>query len=593
MPYDQPGTGGGETSSKNTLPYINSNLKDWTPITIKGIAWSLGSSYAKASGYAGGEYTETEAWLVSPAINATTTIGATIKMSHVNRYGSDTENALNHKLLVTDDYTGDVTTTVWTELGYEPKETTTKDWTFYESNVVKVPEAYLKENIVFALKYTCGSKSATTWEVQNLAIEEGEGGSESGTPGTIAEPKGTGTAADPYNVAAAQALVKTLAADVQSDEVYIAGVVSSITSFSAQYGNFEYYISDDGTTAGQLHVFHGLGLNGAKFTNENELKVGDKVVVKGKLVNYKGNTPEVANGNSLVSLNGNGSQGGNTDQPSGEAKGTGTKDDPFNAVAANQFASKLASGANSEPVYVKGKVSRTKDISVSYKNATFYISEDGTQNDEFYVFRCKGLDNTDIATTNDVMVGDDVVIYGPLTNYQGNTPETVQNECYIVSIVHNATPGTGSDEGGSGSGGTITENSIILTPAEMGIENGKEVGTYTLADGTILTFDGGGNSNAPKYYNAGTNIRMYPKNSVTITAKKKIASVFFDCDTYQGTLCNAGGEVTASNGTASVNAASLLFNNVNSTTTTITNTNSSTGTASQIRITKLVINYAE
>ena len=424
----------------------------------------------------------------------------------------------------------------------------------------------------------------------------GQGGIDN--PGTNVDPKGTGTAADPFNVAAAIAKCTETGETATKDVYYVQGVAKSIDASGAgQYGNITIDMTDEGGSD-VFKAFQIVSFNGAKFTEASvasTVKEGDLVVVKGNLVNYKNNTPETTGKGAaqLVSVNGVG--GGDTpdqpDQPTtGEAKGDGTKENPFNAVAANLFASKLAADAKSEPVYIKGKVSRTSDISVQYKNATFYISEDGTQKDEFYVFRCKGLDNKDIASADDVMVGDDVVIYGPVVNYKGNTPETVQNEAYIYSISHNGTPGGGDTPG---TGGEVSENSITVTPSSLGIANGVEVGTITLSDGTELAFDGGGNQNAPKYYTSGSNIRMYPKNSVKIIAKKKIASVFFDCDTVSGTLCNAGGSVSTTNGTTSTSGSSLLFNDVNNTTTTITNTNSSTGTASQIRIVKLVINYAE
>ncbi len=50
-----------------------------------------------------------------------------------------------------------------------------------------------------------------------------------------------------------------------------------------------------------------------------------------------------------------------------------------------------------------------------------------------------------------IKVGDEVVIYGKLVNYRGNTPETQQNESYIYSL-----NGKTSDDGSGGGGGTDT-----------------------------------------------------------------------------------------------------------------------------------------
>lgn len=58
----------------------------------------------------------------------------------------------------------------------------------------------------------------------------------------------------------------------------------------------------DGTTTTQFYVYNGYGLNGAKFTATDELKVGQKVKIVGTLVNYKGNTPEYNYGSKILSI---------------------------------------------------------------------------------------------------------------------------------------------------------------------------------------------------------------------------------------------------------------------------------------------------
>ena len=155
----------------------------------------------------------------------------------------------------------------------------------------------------------------------------------------------------------------------------------------------------------------------------------------------------------------------------------------------------------------------------------------------------------------------------------------------------------GKDEGGEGGddnpGGEVSENSITINAVDLGLENATEVGTQTLTDGTVLKFDGGGNSNLPKYYNTGKNIRMYPKNSVTITAKKKIASVIFNVDEYNGTTYNASGDISANPGSVNTAGKVVTISAVNNASTVITNTSTQTGVASQVRIVSLTINYAE
>ena len=52
-----------------------------------------------------------------------------------------------------------------------------------------------------------------------------------------------------------------------------------------------------------MEIYRGYYLEGENFTAEDQIKVGDKVIVYGKLVDYKG-TKEMTTGSSIYSLNG-------------------------------------------------------------------------------------------------------------------------------------------------------------------------------------------------------------------------------------------------------------------------------------------------
>lgn len=121
---------------------------------------------------------------------------------------------------------------------------------------------------------------------------------------------GSGTEADPFNPAAAIAKCIEIGQTESAEEYYVKGIVSRIAEINTtQYKNAKFYISEDGSTKGEFYVYACSYLGGEAFVSEDQLKVGDEVVVKGKLVNYYGNTPEMTKGCSLVSING-GSTGG-------------------------------------------------------------------------------------------------------------------------------------------------------------------------------------------------------------------------------------------------------------------------------------------
>lgn len=112
----------------------------------------------------------------------------------------------------------------------------------------------------------------------------------------------TNTAETAYTIAKAKELID--AGKGLSESVYVKGIVSQASeSLNDTYGSLSYYISDDGTTGNELQVYGGLSFKGEKFTSVDDIKVGDVVVVYGKLVKYK-TTYELDKDNILISLNG-------------------------------------------------------------------------------------------------------------------------------------------------------------------------------------------------------------------------------------------------------------------------------------------------
>ena len=380
------------------------------------------------------------------------------------------------------------------------------------------------------------------------------GGNGGETTTEVAE--GNGTVDSPYNPLAVVQYIKSLEAGVNSsDYVYIKGIVSSTKEISAQFGNASFYISADGTTTGtQFYVYRVKGLGNKNIASDDEVKVGDEVIICAKVVNYGGNTPETVQGEGYIyALNGK-TEGGTTPS-TGQATGDGSKENPFNSVAANQMASKLASGEKTDKqYYIKGKVVSVKEaFSAQFGNASFYISDDGKEDNKFYVFRTLYLNNEKWTEgKTNVAVGDEVVVCGSLINYMGNTPETVQGETYLVSLKSNGGGTETPDTPEVGEGLTLDTTNGIVTMMNSGVaegssievsvedmnltddgETGKEVTTITLSDGTKIEFDGGGETNKAKYFKKYKAIRVYKNNGFTVTGKSKIAKIVFTCDGAQ------------------------------------------------------------
>ena len=135
--------------------------------------------------------------------------------------------------------------------------------------------------------------------------------------------------------------------------------------------------------------------------------------------------------------------------------GTGTKDDPYNVAAVIQYCKSLGSSVESDKdVYIKGIVTQVKEqYSTDYGNVTVYIA-DNVSGTEFYVYRALYFNNKKWTTGDkELKAGDEVVFCGKVTNYSGNTPETVQSKAWLYSLNgETADGGSTTPDGGEAKG---------------------------------------------------------------------------------------------------------------------------------------------
>lgn len=276
--------------------------------------------------------------------------------------------------------------------------------------------------------------------------------------------EGDGSLATPYNVAGVLQYVSSLEAGVESEnDVYIKGTVASITEeYTTNYGNGTFVITDANNAQLTFTVYRALYLGNKKFASgDTQVKIGDEVVVCGKVVNFKGNTPETVSGKAyLYSLNGTGGSG--TDAPAGEAKGDGTLANPYNAAGVIAYINSLGADTESPAdVYIAGKVvSISEQFGTQYGNATFDIAEEGAEGTTFTVYRALYLGNKKYTSGDLLKEGDNVIVCGKVVNFKGNTPETVSGKAYLYAL-------NGKSEGGS-----------EVTPTPSGNGEGTEANPY-------------------------------------------------------------------------------------------------------------------
>ena len=107
-----------------------------------------------------------------------------------------------------------------------------------------------------------------------------------------------GTEADPYTVADAR---NAIDANIGVNGVYAKGIVTRNTYFNQTNGYISYYISDDGNNTMELEAYNGLNIGGEPFESQDDIQVGDIVVIYGNLKKHN-TTYEFDAENQLVSL---------------------------------------------------------------------------------------------------------------------------------------------------------------------------------------------------------------------------------------------------------------------------------------------------
>lgn len=449
------------------------------------------------------------------------------------------------------------------------------------------------------------------------------------------QPTGTGTAADPFNVAG---VVKYIDEGGSAEtEVYVKGKVVSVVqgSFDANYGSLKYYISEDGTPTNQFYVYNGYaGPNRTKFSGEDALKQGDEVIICGKVDSYNG-TKEFLVNNYIVSLNG---VGGTTtpDTPADgyinetfsksfgtftlkTIKGTPWIIDSYGYAKATGYdnTSKVTTPSESYLVSKAIDLSTSKGATLKFSYILRYATYNGVPTE--------GVKNQVLITDN--YTGDPATtkwtdITGTLT--EGTDWKTWSTYTYdlapykgkknIVIAFHYAceaksgtwqikeltvkegaptvepeTPDTPStSEGISVNGLTVTLTNSGATAGEsLKVEDLSTLKLdanpteFTLSDGTIFKLDSNGNKTKPAYNEKAKELRIYANNIMTITGSKNIAKIILTCthDNNKNTDC-VGNET-----------ATITFSGK-----TATYTNVFTGTTGggvQLRIKSIEIVYAK
>ena len=220
-PPPGPGTGG----VVQAMPYTQSFASEFgtymTYDVLGSESWMIDFQTAKMTGYVSSTNYANEDWLISSPVAITGVNDAKMTMVYIGRYF----NSINDDVTIwaSTNYTwgSDPRTANWEQVPSSLSES--NNWSDFKTVEIALTQCVGK-TVTLAVKYVSTEVKAGTIEIQSITIQEGSGETppEPPTPGTG---EGSGTADDPYNVAAGIGL--------QSEEPiawvhgYIVGAVKS------------------------------------------------------------------------------------------------------------------------------------------------------------------------------------------------------------------------------------------------------------------------------------------------------------------------------------------------------------------------------
>lgn len=101
----------------------------------------------------------------------------------------------------------------------------------------------------------------------------------------------------------------------------------------------------------------------------------------------------------------------------------GTQNNPYSP---SEALAAYAQGKLTTECYIKGIISNIQEVSTQYGNATYYISDDGTDNNPLYVYRGKWIGGEKFTAEDQIVVGGIVLVKGEITTYTKDGVSTIE-----------------------------------------------------------------------------------------------------------------------------------------------------------------------
>ena len=250
---------------------------------------------------------------------------------------------------------------------------------------------------------------------------------------------------------------------------------------------------------------------------------------------------------------------------------TFTKVTPMTVTAALTAIDALADNATIADQCVTGIVSTAGTLNNGA--ITYSVSVDGTTTNELQVYKGKGLNGDNFENASDIAVGDVVVIYGTLKNYNGTTPEFDQGS-YLLSKVRKPAPTfllditekTLAAYGHESVDVTLTTN----TDGEITCESDDEdVATVALKSGKVYTITAQSEGTATITIRSAASANYAPASAtvaITVQDNREEAGISFDEDAVETTW----GDPFTGQDLTNTNSVAVTWSSTDETVATVT-----------------------
>lgn len=194
--------------------------------------------------------------------------------------------------------------------------------------------------------------------------------------------------------------------------------------------------------------------------------------------------------------------------------------------------------------------------------------------------------------------GDEVTLTGVYVDFNGTAE--IKNAQFVSLKKGEGTGEEGGEAGGDDNTFEGADASVVMSEAYSECTSGSVKADSITFDAVQVSFDKNGGKNDPMYYwNSNADfctVRMYAKNTMTVTSDQQIAKIVIKCAAPNGsTLYNGNEQMTATSGSIEKAADNVMIvvDGINQKEVTITNDFSTNSGGTQLRIHSMAVYYVK